>query len=108
MAKIAMIGAGSQVFCKTLTSDILATDVLKDSEIRLMSRTLPKLERMEAFIKRMVKENGLSAEVWSTLDRRATNSKTNAVANRKIGCAFAGQFLCVARYSLGQTPAVVL
>ena len=70
MAKIAMIGAGSQVFCKTLTSDILATDALKDSEIRLMSRTMPKLERMEKFIKRMIKENGLPATVWSTLDRR--------------------------------------
>ena len=32
MAKIAMIGAGSLVFCKTLTMDILATDALKGSE----------------------------------------------------------------------------
>jgi alpha-galactosidase len=35
-----------------------------------MSRTRPKLDRMEAFVKRVVKENGLSANVWSTLDRR--------------------------------------
>jgi alpha-galactosidase len=70
MAKIAMIGAGSLVFCKTLSMDILATDALNDSEICLMSRTKPKLDRMEAFVKRVVKENGLSANVWSTLDRR--------------------------------------
>ncbi len=70
MAKIAMIGAGSVVFCKTLVADILATESLKDSEICLMSRTKPKLDRMEAFVKRMIRENGLPATVWSTTDRR--------------------------------------
>ncbi len=70
MAKIAMVGAGSLVFCQTLTMDILATDALKDSEIRLMSRTKPKLDRMEKFVRRVIRENDLKAEVWSTLDRR--------------------------------------
>ena len=32
MAKIAMIGAGSLVFCKTLMSDFLATPALAGSE----------------------------------------------------------------------------
>ena len=70
MPKIAMIGAGSMVFCKTLVNDILATPALQGSEIRLMSRTRPKLDRMEAFITRMIKENGAPATVWSTLNRR--------------------------------------
>ena len=70
MAKIAMIGAGSVVFCKTLTSDILATAALAGSEICLMSRTQPKLDRMERFVQRMIDENGRDAKVWSTLDRR--------------------------------------
>ncbi len=70
MPKIAMIGAGSVVFCKTLTSDILSTPALRGSEICLMSRTKPKLDRMERFIKRMIDENGATATVWSTLDRR--------------------------------------
>jgi alpha-galactosidase len=70
MPKIAMIGAGSLIFAKTLTSDILATEALRDSEIRLMSRTKPKLDRMEAFVRRMIAENDLPARVWSTLDRR--------------------------------------
>src|ERR1035437_8474557 len=34
--KIAMIGAGSMVFCKTLMSDIMATPALSDSEFALM------------------------------------------------------------------------
>ena len=70
MPKIAMIGAGSQIFCKTLTMDILATEALQDSEICLMSRTRPKLDRMESFIQRVISENRLPARVTSTLDRR--------------------------------------
>jgi len=46
MAKVAMIGAGSVVFCKTLMSDIMATPALAGSEFALMSRTEPKLRRM--------------------------------------------------------------
>ena len=69
-AKIAIIGAGSIVFGKTLVSDILATEALADSEIALMNRTEPKLRRMEAFIKRMIKDNNLPAKVWGTLDRK--------------------------------------
>jgi alpha-galactosidase len=68
--KIAMIGAGSVVFCKTLMSDILATPALAGCEFALMSRTEPKLRRMEDFAKRMIRDNGLPASVWATLDRR--------------------------------------
>ena len=70
MPKIAMIGAGSIIFCKTLLNDILATPSLADSDIVLMNRTEPKLRRMEAFARRMVKENHLGATISATLDRR--------------------------------------
>ena len=81
MAKIAMIGAGSMVFCKTLSMDILSTDVLQDSEICLMSRTKPKLDRMEGFLTRVVNGNGLPAKVWSTLDRREALKDADYVIN---------------------------
>jgi alpha-galactosidase len=68
--KIAMIGAGSVVFCKTLIADILATPALRGSEFALMSPTETKLRRMEAFIGRMIADNGLPARVWATTDRR--------------------------------------
>jgi alpha-galactosidase len=68
-SKIAMIGAGSVVFCKTLMSDIMATPALADSQFALMSPTETKLRRMETFAKRMIRENGLNAEVWATTDR---------------------------------------
>jgi alpha-galactosidase len=68
--KIAMIGAGSVVFCKTLMADIMATPALAGSEFALMSRTEPKLRAMEEFGKRMLKENSVKGSVWATLDRR--------------------------------------
>jgi len=77
--KIAMIGAGSVVFCKTLLNDILATPSLADSEIVLMNRTEPKLRRMEAFAKRMVRDNGLKANIRGTLDRRKAIKDANFV-----------------------------
>jgi alpha-galactosidase len=68
--KIAMIGAGSVVFCKTLMSDIMATPALADCEFALMSPTESKLRRMEAFGNRMLKDNGLPGKVWATTNRR--------------------------------------
>ena len=86
MPKIAMIGAGSQVFAKTLAMDIFATPVLRDCELRLMSRTKPKLDQMEAFLKRVVAENDLPATVTSTLDRReALDGADYAICMVQVG-----------------------
>ncbi len=79
--KIAMIGAGSLIFCKTLTMDILATKALQDSEICLMNRTKPKLDKMEAFVKGVVKENRLPAKVTATLDLRKALDGAKYVIN---------------------------
>ena len=68
--KIAMIGAGSVVFCKTLMGDIMATPALADSEFALMSPTETKLRRMETFAQRMLKDNGLKARAWATTNRQ--------------------------------------
>jgi len=67
--KIAMIGAGSVVFTKTLMSDIMATSALADAEFALMDLNRTKLSRMEAFARRMLKENGLPGSVRATQDR---------------------------------------
>jgi len=79
--KIAMIGAGSLIFCKTLVMDILATEALQGSEIRLMNRTRPKLAKMEAFVKKVIKENKLPATVTATLDRREALDGADYVIN---------------------------
>ena len=79
--KIAMIGAGSLIFCKTLVMDILATEALQGSEIRLMNRTRPKLAKMEAFVKKVIKENKLPATVTATLNRREALDGADYVIN---------------------------
>ena len=70
MPKIAMIGAGSLVFCKTLMNDMLSTDALAGSRYHLMALTHRRLDKMHAFVNRMIAENGLDASVDSTTDRR--------------------------------------
>jgi alpha-galactosidase len=79
--KIAMIGAGSLIFCKTLTMDILATPALQDVEICLMNRTKPKLDKMEAFVREVVQANKLPAKVTATLDRRKALDGAKYVIN---------------------------
>jgi alpha-galactosidase len=68
--KVAMIGAGSLVFGRTLLNDMLGTPALEGTTYALMSPTETRLRRMEAFAKRMVEENGAKAEVYATTDRR--------------------------------------
>ena len=70
MAKIALLGAGSIIFCKTLMSDIMATPGLEDTHFALMNPTEPKLRKMEAFANEIIRENNLSAKVTATTDRR--------------------------------------
>jgi alpha-galactosidase len=70
MAKIAMIGAGSLVFCKTLMADMLATPALAGSEYRLMALTRTRLDKMHSFVRRMIKDNGVDATTVATTDRR--------------------------------------
>ena len=70
MPRIAMIGAGSIVFCKTLVMDILAVDGLEDSTFVLMDPDELKLRRIESFASDVIRENKLPAKVESTTDRR--------------------------------------
>ena len=73
--------------------DILSTDALKGSEICLMSRTKPKLDRMEGFLSRVIVENDLPAKVWSTLDRRKALEGADYVINMiQVGGTDAFQF----------------
>ena len=71
MAKVALIGAGSLVFGKTLMADFLSTPALKGSEYRLMALSHRRLDRMHDFVKRMIRDNGVDATAMATTDRRA-------------------------------------
>lgn len=58
MPKIALIGAGSLVFTKTLVLGILATPALQGCELALMSRTRKRLGWAERYIRRVISEKG--------------------------------------------------
>ena len=83
MAKIAMIGAGSIVFCKTLIMDIMATEALRKSTIVLMNRTNRngKLDKIEEFARKVVKQNNLSTKIIATLDRKEAIRDADYIIN---------------------------
>src|SRR5260221_9062350 len=70
MAKIAMIGPGTLVSCKPLMSDFLGTPALRGSEYRWMALTGTRLDKMHAFVQRMIRDNDIDASVVATTDRR--------------------------------------
>ena len=70
MAKIAMIGAGSIVFCKTLLNDLLVTPALTGSTFALMGPTKWKLDKMKIYADQIIEKNNLHAEILCTIDRR--------------------------------------
>lgn len=86
MAKVAIIGAGSIVFCKTLMQDILATPGLEDTEFALMAPSTARTSQVEAFAQRVIKDNKLPARVWKTTDRRkALEGADYVVATFQVG-----------------------
>ena len=68
--KITIIGAGSVVFTRNLTSDILLVPELQDSVISLMDIDPERLALARDLVQRMIDERGLPARVEATLDRR--------------------------------------
>ena len=86
MAKIAIIGAGSIVFCQTLILDILGTPGLQDTEFALMAPSTTRTAQIEAFASRVIKDNKLPAKVWTTTDRREALKDANyVIATFQVG-----------------------
>ncbi len=86
MAKVAIIGAGSIVFCQTLILDILGTPGVEGTEFALMAPTTTRSSQVEAFAKRVIKDNGLNANVWTTTDRReALRGADYVIATFQVG-----------------------
>jgi len=84
--KVAIIGAGSIVFCKTLILDILGASGLQDTEFALMAPSKRNTPFVEAFTKRVIETNGLPAKVWVTTDRReALKDADFVIATFQIG-----------------------
>ncbi|MGI6238172.1 MAG: alpha-galactosidase [Christensenellales bacterium] len=70
MKKIAIIGAGSIVFCKTLVLDMMATPALRDCEFALMAPSTRNTSQVKAFFDKVIEKEKLPSRVWITTDRR--------------------------------------
>ena len=86
MVKVAIIGAGSIVFCKTLILDILATKGLEDTGFALMAPSTRRTPYVESFVKRVIETNNLPASVYITTDRReAIKGADYVIATFQVG-----------------------
>ena len=70
MANIAIIGAGSVIFCKTLLNDMFSTPALSGSHYKLMDPTMEKLEKMKTYADQIIQKNKLDVKISCTTDRR--------------------------------------
>lgn len=70
MAKVAIIGAGSIIFCKTILNDMFGTPALAGSTYALMGPTMWKLEKMKTYADNIIRKNKLDAKLDCTTDQR--------------------------------------
>ena len=87
MAKIVLIGAGSQFFSRRVIPDILWYPELRDGTIILMDINKEQLDCIVAFAMKMVEQHGLKTKIESTTDRReALEGADYVIVTIKVGC----------------------
>ncbi|MFD1678125.1 alpha-galactosidase [Alicyclobacillus fodiniaquatilis] len=105
MRRVAIIGAGSVVFCKTLILDIMATSALEDTEFVLMAPSTSKTSQVKAYADSVIAANGLKAQVSVTTDRREALKGANyVICSFQIGgvAAFEMDYKIPLRYGVDQ------
>lgn len=70
MARIAIIGAGSQVFAQAMLRDSMTFPALAGSTFVLMDIDEERLSLMEKIARRLVQQGGYAAKIEATTDRR--------------------------------------
>jgi len=81
MIKIAMIGAGSVVFSKNLTGDILHYPEFKNATFSYMDIDQDRLDVGAALCRKAAKSLGANPAIHATLDRRAALAGADFVIN---------------------------
>lgn len=81
MPKIAMIGAGSVVFTKTLMTDILSLPELHGAHIHLMDIHPERLKTAVGYVQKVSDKVGADARIEGTLDQREAIRDANYVIN---------------------------
>ncbi len=81
MIKVAMIGAGSVVFSKHLTGDILSFPEFKDATFAYMDVDRERLDVGAILCRKVAKSLGASPKIEATMDRRAALRGADFVIN---------------------------
>ncbi|HUB24202.1 MAG TPA: alpha-galactosidase [Tepidisphaeraceae bacterium] len=81
MIKLAMIGAGSVVFSKNLTGDVLRLPELRQATICLMDIDAERLEVAARLSRKVAQAVGADPKIEATQDRRAALSGADFVIN---------------------------
>jgi alpha-galactosidase len=81
MTKIAMIGAGSVVFSRNLTGDILSCPEFKDCTIHYMDIDRERLEVAGALCRKVATAVGANPTIATTMDRREALKGADFVIN---------------------------
>ncbi|WP_413990397.1 alpha-glucosidase/alpha-galactosidase [Labrys okinawensis] len=79
--KIAIIGAGSVGFTRTLVRDILCVPELREVEFALTDINRHNLDMIGEILRRMVETNGFAARITTTTDRREALAGARYVIN---------------------------
>ncbi len=105
MRKIAIIGAGSIVFCKTLMLDIMATPALEETQFVLMAPSTTRTSQVASFAERVIQANHLKSRVLVTTDRReALHGADFVITAFQVGglSAFETDYLIPKKYGVDQ------
>lgn len=81
MIKVAMIGAGSVVFSRNLTGDILGIPEFKDAHITYMDIDRERLEVAEKLCRKQAAAMGATPTISATMDRREALKGADFVIN---------------------------
>ncbi|NLV75198.1 MAG: alpha-galactosidase [Chloroflexi bacterium] len=103
--KVAIIGAGSIVFCKTLMLDIMHTPGLEDTEFALMAPSTRRTTQVEAFAERVIKRNNLKAKAYKTTSQReALKGADFVISTFQIGgnTAYGHDIMVPMKYGVNQ------
>lgn len=79
--KLAIIGAGSLVFARTLFTDIMSVPEFRDIEIAFTDINADNLEKVTGLCQRDLEANGIHTKIQSTTDRREAFKNARYIVN---------------------------
>lgn len=105
MTKVTIIGAGSVVFTRNLTSDILLSPALQEATISLMDIDPKRLELSRALVQKMIDVRGIPATVTASTNRRAALTDADfCICTIQVGglTAYEHDIAIPLKYGIGQ------